>query len=171
MKKVRLAIGIGAVGTAAPALGMMAAPAAHAASPPGAHAATPFVRTHFYGTHRATSATPDVQCGVTFSGSRFSPNGELYGGILYGGWNAAGSGCVAFQLARLDKRQTGLAERIRFRSLNGSLKLQKFIAGTISGSATYWNSYPNYYAHQVCEALVANGNHNNVVYGPVCEST
>ena len=69
----------------------------------------------------------------------------------------------------LDHEQTGLTERIRYYSYNGTRVLQRYIGGNIYNGITSWTSFPGVYAYQVCEALVANGNHNDVRYGPVCE--
>jgi hypothetical protein len=149
MKKVRLAIG-----AAMPAIGMLAIPTA------GAHAATGTNRPVPHHAAR-TAARPDA-CGVANSVSQ--TNGQLTGFIDFDG------NCVHLQTATLHRNQTGLTERVRFWT-SGKMTKQVFRAGNASGNSTLFGSSPNYYAQEVCQALVANGNHNSVKYGPTCEYT
>ena len=154
MKKVRLAFA-----AAAPVLGMVAVPAAHAATTTGG---TPAETT----SGRMHHAIPDVVCYSQFVRSAFNPAGTLRAEIIFGG-----NSCVAYQQARLDFAQTGYAERIRLRNTANVIVFSRYLAGTIQGNATYWSSRPNRYAYQVCAALVPNGNHGRVVWGPVCNFT
>lgn len=113
------------------------------------------------------SKTPLVNCGTRHIASDKSANGHLHGAINFSGL------CVHSQWASLNKDQTGLTERTRFYSGNGKLERTTWQAGKIFSSIplTRFVSVPNSYAHMVCQALVANGNHNDVKYGPVCETT
>jgi hypothetical protein len=153
----RLRYVIGAVG-AAPALGLMV-PAAHAT------AAT----RHAPGDARKTVSlrhgqTPLISCG--HGHTKYTQHGLLGGQIGY-----SGTTCIHSQWADLDRHQTGLTERIRFYSAGGSMLATRWQAGKFRTSqTTYFSSVPNLNAHEVCEALVANGNHNDVKYGPVCET-
>jgi len=151
MKKVRLAFAAAAV----PVLGVVAVPAARAAT---TTADNPGTATHV--------TTPDLICSLTYVREAFNPAGTLRGEIIFGG-----NSCVGYQQARLDFAQTGYAERIRLRNKANTIVFSRYLAGTISGNATYWSSHPNRYAYQVCAALVPNGNHNRVVWGPVCNFT
>jgi hypothetical protein len=77
--------------------------------------------------------------------------------------------CVDRQEAVLDHAQSGLAERVRYYSYDGTRELQQFNAGHIDNGITSWTTFPEIFAYEVCEALVLNGNHSSVKYGPVCE--
>jgi len=158
MKKVRYAIG--ALG-AAPALGLMI-PAANATATtshaPGnagktvslQHANRPLVNCGHNHTKYAQSARKLFEAGIGYSGTL----------------------CVESQWGELLKFQTGLTERVRFYSTGGYLERTTWQAGKdIDNQYTWFSSLPNSYAHEVCEALVANGNHNDVKYGPLCEKT
>jgi len=151
MKKVRLAFAAAAV----PVLGVVAAPAAHAAT---ITADTPGTATQV--------TTPDLICSQTYVRAAFNPAGTVRAEIIFGG-----DSCVAYQQLRLDYGQPGYQERIRLRNTKNQVVFSDYIGGTISGNATYWSSTPNRYAYEVCGALVPNGNHNKVVWGPVCNFT
>jgi hypothetical protein len=169
MKKVRLALG--AAGVAPAALGLMMAPTANAATvsrrgpqAPTSSGVTPGVAHHCpesIGTH-----------------SRKAASGPLAGTMHYTG------NCVTRVKAVLDFPQKGLVDRVRFRSVNGGLNNTTWVPGCIlgiqfppinscngDGSRTSFNSTPQFVAHQVCEAITLSANHNNVLYGPVCEFT
>jgi len=164
MKKVRLALG--AAGVAPAALGLMMAPTTNAATvsrqvpqAPTSSGVSPGIAHHCpasIGTH-----------------SRKATSGPLTGTLHYAG------DCVTRVKATLAFSQQGLVERVRFRSVNGGLNATKWVPGCVYGNPwcgvppgeTVFNSAPQIYAHQVCEAIVLSGNHNNVVYGPVCEFT
>jgi hypothetical protein len=150
MKKVRLAF----AAAAAPVLGVVALPAAHAATTTADNPGT------------ATHVTPHLLCYSQNVRAAFNPAGTVRAEIIFGG-----NSCVAYQQLRLDYAQTGYAERIRLRNVNNGIVFSDYLAGTISGNATYWSSRPNRYAYEVCGALVPNGNHNKVVWGPVCNFT
>ena len=156
MKKVRLAFA-----AAAPVLGLAAAPAAHAATT----SANGRTGTTTSGRH-AAGATPDVVCYSQNVRSAFNPSGTLRAEIIFGG-----NSCVAYQQARLDYAQTGYEERVRYWTKNNTLITSHYLAGDISGNATYWSSRPDRYAYQICAAIVPNGNHGKVVWGPVCNFT
>jgi hypothetical protein len=156
MKKVRYAVG--AVG-AVPALGLMV-PAANAATAvthaPGSPGKTVWLR------HREI---PLVNCNASHIKAGDSNRDELSANIAYAGQ------CVHFQGANLNHSQKGLTERTRFYSGGGRLEHTTWQAGRIYRGLTSWASNPNIYAHEVCQALVANTNHNDVKYGPICETT
>jgi hypothetical protein len=78
--------------------------------------------------------------------------------------------CIARQEALLDRDQTGLTERTRYYSYNGVRELTTWTGGNLLNGSTSWTTFPNIYAYKVCQALVANSNHNDVKYGPVCET-
>jgi hypothetical protein len=152
MKKVRCAI---AAAGMAPALGLIM-PAANAAtlSTHAPKAAKPA---------KTVSNAPLVSCGSKqITGGIKSP---LQGYIYHSGL------CVNTQVAELFKIQTGLTERVRYYSGSGYREASYYLGGTLhkSEGLTSWKSAFNNYAATVCEALVANGNHNDVEYGPVCE--
>ncbi len=155
MKKVRMAIG-----TAVPAAGLVVMPAATAHAATSQQHPDPAARVEQMLRH----AKPAATCGLAHSALGISPRGEFAGGIGYDG------NCVRFQTGDLTHDQTGLTERVRYWT-SGKMTRQDFLGGHISGGSTLWASYPNYYATEVCQALVANGNHNDVLYGPVCEYT
>lgn len=154
MKKVRLAIG-----TAVPAAGMLMIPAAaHAATtkptpPPGA-------TTHHGRAHATTAFTCPPASGTSVAASA---NGELFGFISFN------NSCVDFQQATLTHRQSGLTERLRVRNVANQVVKEAFLGGTQIGGSTFWWSSPNVHGVLVCQALVQNGNHNHISYGPVCE--
>jgi hypothetical protein len=150
VKKVRLAIG--AVAAAVPAMAMMVTPAANAATP----------AKYIPQTHR--QAAPLTVCGSTSQREADSAKG-LFGTIFFTG------SCVRYQSAHLAFEKTGLTERIRYRSKGNKILASKFIAGHFQSGGTQWHSSPNIHAYMVCEALVANSNHNKSEYGAVCETT
>lgn len=160
MKKVRLAIG-----AAVPALGIVAMPTAHAATltprTPTAHL-QPAANFHLMG-HGKTPGTL-VDCPLFSNRTAHSTHLHLVGSIIFS------DSCVAIQQAFLDKRQTGLTERVRFYDKDGERTLQRFNAGFFDGKKTVWNSTPETYAANVCQAIVYNGT-SNIAYGPVCERT
>jgi hypothetical protein len=161
MKKVRYAIG--AVG-AAPALGLLI---------PAANAAVPAVQTAQGNVGKTVSVrhhdgkTPQVNCGSSQVHHTLSTRKIMVGFISY-----SGNICVRFQSTLLDRRQGGLTERVRYYSGGGRLERTTWQGGSfINSHETEFSSFPNMYAHEVCQALVANSNHNDVKYGPVCEKT
>jgi len=153
MKKVRWAIAVGAL----PTLGMAVAPAA-------AHAATPAAHMGY------RAAVPTACSGGTREA--FSTKGtETFTGHI--SW--AGCSYISSQLAHLPGHVAGLTERVRYRNAAGTLLHQSWLGGFFINSGfgfggTEWTNHPNRNAHQVCQALVANSNHNNVRWGPVCET-
>jgi hypothetical protein len=156
MKKVRYAV---AAAGMAPAIGLMM-PAANAVAA-SAHANKDAATDT---SAKTVSNAPLVSCGSRqITGGYASP---LQGFIYHSGQ------CINTQVAELFKIQTGLTERVRYYSGGGYREDQFFLAGTIhkSEGLTSWKSAFQNYAHQVCEALVGNSNHNDVKYGPVCET-
>ena len=164
MKKVRLALG--AAGVAPAALGLMMAPTVNAAT----------VSRQVPQASTASGVSPGIahHCPVeTGTHSRKATSGPLTGTLHYAG------DCVTRVKATLGIAQQGLVERVRFRSVNGGLNTTKWVSGCTfpnpfcgaSTGETVFNSTPQIYAHQVCEAITLSANHNNVVYGPVCEFT
>lgn len=149
MKKVRLAIAVGAL----PALGMAVAPAA-------AHAATT-AATHTG--YRAAGAIP-AACGS--GGEREADS--IRGLVGHISW----SGCshISYQSAHIAWQQAGLTERVRYRNKAGTLLYQTFLGGHYAAGGTQWDNRPNRNAYMVCETLVANSNHTVVKYGAVCET-
>ena len=109
-------------------------------------------------------AAPLVTCGAIHFKDATGVSGHLKGQISYS------HRCIGGQEAYLNKRQAGLTERVRFYSVHGTRVLQTWRPGTIEAFSTYFVSFPNIYAYQVCQALVANSNHNDVKYGPACET-
>jgi len=161
VKKVCYAIG--AVGIA-PTLGLVT-PAATAAATvthnPGGTGKTVSFRQDRDGVR------PMLNCGRTHHAYVVSPKADISGSIYWSGTN-----CVNQVGAFLYKRQTGLTMRVRFYSGDGALEYTAWDDnGTIGFTSTSWDSTANVYAHKVCEALVANGNHNDVEYGGSCETT
>jgi hypothetical protein len=159
MKKVHLAIG-----AAMPAIGVLAAPAvtAHAATVVNKPPAPPakFLQ-HLQEKERPEN--PAAACTATNHVEQFSANGDFHGYIAFDG------NCVNFQDGTLFGSHTGLTERVRF--WNGSTLLKQVKnAGYISKGYTFFASYPNYHAEEVCQALVANGT-STVKYGATCEYT
>jgi hypothetical protein len=169
MKKVHYMIGVAGV---APALGLML-PAAHVAAAAahtqgkaelirgsaGKSVRLPYVPADL-------SARPMVDCGSSQFREAESTHGHLAGVIGF-----SGSLCVRFQSVTLNERLAGLTERTRFYSGAGRLERTTWQAGSFAVHDTIFSSYPNMYAHEVCQALVANSNHNDVKFGPICETT
>jgi hypothetical protein len=162
MKKVRLALG--AAGVAPAVLGLMMAPTAAADTVSRQVPRAP--------TSSGVSPNTAHHCPASVgTHSRKATSGPLTGTLHYAG------DCVTRVKATLAFTQQGLVERVRFWSVNGGLNTTKWVPGcTIAPHCspvgdTNFNSTPQIYAHQVCEAIVLSGNHNNVVYGPVCEFT
>lgn len=157
MKKVRLAIGAVA---AVPAMAMMVTTAnvtpANAATTAHAAKSAKYVP--------QTHAGPLTVCGSASQREADSVKG-LWGTIIFTG------SCIRYQSAHLAFEKSGLAERIRYRNKANGIIASKFIGGHYQSGGTQWHSSPNIHAYQVCEALVANGNHNDVVYGAICETT
>jgi len=154
MKKVRYVV---AAASMAPAIGLMMSAANAVTAPTHAKkgADTPA---------KTVSNAPLVTCGSKqITGGYASP---LQGFIYHSGQ------CINTQVAELFKIQTGLTERVRYYSGGGYREDQFYLGGTLhkSEGLTSWKSAFQNYAHQVCEALVANSNHNDVKYGPVCET-
>jgi hypothetical protein len=155
MKKVRYALG--ALG-ALPALGLLA-PAANAAT-----TATHAPRTTGKTVSLSHADAPAIVCGHTANNGNFALG--ISGHIGYQ------QQCVHSQVGRIFTRRTGLAERVRMYNGSGRRIFQTFTAGTLGANSTHWSSFPNIPGvHQVCQAIVPNGNHANVLYGPVCENT
>ncbi len=167
MKKVRYAIGaIGAV----PALGLVMTPAAHAAPAPAqaAHPARDVAkRVSLTHTGAAGVVTPAITCQTTTI-TTATANG-LHGRAAHNGT------CLAVQSAWITHAQTGLTERVRVYNTHNSLVYTGWLHGRIytssNNSLTAFGSSPNIpNVGKVCEALVANSNHNVVKYGQVCET-
>ena len=159
MKKVRI---IGALGVAPMAMGV-ALPAAHLAaaithSPKNAAKTVSLLRGH------EPRPEPLVECGSGHTKKDTSTHGHLTGSITYS------HRCVYFQSAVLNRNQTGLTERVRFYSQNLTLERTTWQRGRAFLGSTTFHSAPNMIAYEVCQALVANSNHNDVKYGPVCET-
>jgi len=159
MKKVRV---LGLVGVAPTAIGL-AVPAANAAAAV-THSPRDGAKTVLLW-HGDAPQVPLVNCGAGRHQRATSTHGHLTGSIMYSGR------CINFQSASLNTPQRGLTERTRFYSRDGTLERTTWQEGHIHyfGGYTSFKSYPNLNAYEVCEALVANSNHNNVKYGPVCE--
>jgi hypothetical protein len=157
MKKVRYAIGAAGV---APALGLMI-PAANAATTV-THAPKQATKT----VSLAHGTIPLLTCHATHSKHALSAHANLDGTIWW-----SGALCVHEQQAFLYKHQTGLTERVRYYSGGGALEYTGWQAGHLGFTSTSFSSHPSIYAHEVCQALVLNTNHNTVKYGPVCETT
>jgi hypothetical protein len=168
MKKVRLALGVvGAIGMT-PGLGMLT-PTASAATA-GGHPAlahetpgTGVTWTNCTPTgHSRTAQSSNFQ--VTWTASPVSYTGKI---------KFDGNGCVTSQKLHIFSGRTGLTERTRFRSVNNAIIRSTWQAGKMNsiGTETTFSSFPRMQAHLVCEALVANNNHNNVEAPPVCETT
>lgn len=91
--------------------------------------------------------------------------------LVRASWRALAS--VRSANCRADRARTSiraLAERTRFYSGGGGLERTTWQAGNLGIQSVSWYSYPDMYAHKVYQALVANNNHNDVKYGPVCET-
>ncbi len=161
MKKVRYAIGaIGAV----PALGLVMTPAAHAA-PAHAQAAQPArdaaKRVSLTQTGATGGVTPAITCG-TANTATATANG-LHALDKYTGT------CVHWQQAWISHSQTGLTEHVQFYSRYGTRIYQAWRNGTIFVTTSFWSTANIAGATRVCQTLVANANHADVKYGPVCE--
>jgi hypothetical protein len=159
MKKVRA---VGLVGLPATVMGL-ALPTANAAAAV-AHSPRNGAKTVSLTHGGQAQASPLVACAYGHLKDATSTHGHLKGQISYS------HRCIAGQGAYLNKRQTGLTERARFYSYGGTRVGQTWNAGDILTSSTYFLSFPNIYAYKVCQALVANSNHSDVKYGPVCET-
>jgi len=160
VKKVRL---VGVIGLAPAAVGL-AIPAANAAT------AGPQVPKNAGKTvsldHRMT---PLITCGFnkTKIAASVRHNVKFTAAIAY-----SGKSCVSHQSAIIHGDfQTGRQERVRFYSGGGARIRQVFIGGGEYGASTQFVSAPRTYAHEVCQAVVAKSNHNNVEWGPLCETT
>jgi len=154
MKKVRLMVGaLGALGVT-PALGVIA-PTANAAT---AH--TPRENTKTVSlNHRSPAPNVNPLCVISH---RSGHDGNFGATISY-----SAGGCIGRQVGVLFKEQTGLTARIRD-YVDKTRTYQAYIGGVIASGRTTFsdrNSVPGY---QACLALVANSNHNDVKYGPVC---
>ena len=160
MKKVRVA---GLVGLAPTVMGLALPAAAHATAAV-AHSPRNGAKTVSLARGGQAQASPLVACAYGHLKDATSTRGYLRGQISYS------HRCIAGQVGYLDKRQTGLTERARFYSANGTRVGQTWHGGDILTSSTYFLSFPNIYAYKVCQALVANSNHSDVKYGPVCET-
>lgn len=155
MKKVRVAIG-----TAVPAAGMLIMPAAAAHASTNTITGTVAANTHHGRTNATTAFTCPPASGTSIA---YSANGELFGYISYN------NSCIDYQQATLTHRQSGLTERNRVRNAANQVVKETFLGGTQFNDSTAWWSSPNVHGALVCQALVQNGNHNHVSYGPVCE--
>jgi hypothetical protein len=161
MKKVRYAAG--AIG-AAPVFGLMLAPAAQAAPAPGHLARTDANRVSL-ASIRDRNAPAVAVCQIS------SPHSN-YGADLQATVFAEGH-CVAYQEVFLDFRQSGLTERARYYGPAGGRIQQSFVHGhfIVTSGKTYTEFNTSVSVHDVynaCFALVANGNHSDVEYGPIC---
>ena len=110
---------------------------------------------------------PAANCGTT-KGITATGNG-LHASVRYAGT------CLGTQEAWIDRAQTGLTERLRIYNTHNSLVFTGWLHGRIftssNNSITAFASSPNTpNVKKVCEALVANSNHNDVKYGQVCET-
>ncbi len=163
MKKVRYAAG--AIGVA-PALGLMLAPAAQAAPAQGHTARSDVKRVSL--THPSAGNTATSTCTGTFNNLTTRNNGAGFGASLYHTGR-----CVSFQRAILNHQQAGLTERVRYYNVAGTRIFQSFNFGHFVSTSglrlTFFSTYPYVSpANNVCFALVANSNHNDVKYGPIC---
>jgi hypothetical protein len=163
MKKVRI---LGMVGVAPMVAGLgLAPPAANATAAAVTHSPRNGAKTVSLWHGEAPQAVPLINCAAGRHQEVTSVHGHLRGLIEYS------HRCINRQYASLNKPQRGLTERTRFYSFNGTLEHTTWRGGGVHiiGGFTDFGSYPNLNAYEVCEALVANSNHNNVKYGPVCE--
>ena len=160
MKKVHL---WGVVGLAPAAAVGLAVPAANAAT---AATHTPKKPVKAVSLKRANA--PLVTCGFSHhkSGAWNSHNVRMSGGIQWGG-----TLCVKVQWLHLQSRRAGLTERVRYYSGGGALEHTAWVGGTLIFSTASFLSNPSIYAHEVCQALVLNTNHNTVKFGPHCWTT
>jgi glycerol-3-phosphate dehydrogenase len=155
-KKVRLAIGaVGILQTAA--VGIAVAPTAAQAATVAPHRADVALwqNCNYHGFSRSLHA----------SSNHFGP---FYEGSLR--YSAQQESCVHQQGAVLYREEGGLTERARFRSKNNGLLRTTFQAGIQNKGKTTFVSLPNMFTYEICQALVANSNHNAVIFGPVCET-
>jgi hypothetical protein len=162
MKKVRYAAG--AIGMA-PALGLMLAPAAQAAPGPGHPVQNQVKRVALMQPRREAAA---AVCGS--SSFRSAMRGDLQAFVFFA---SDLPHCVGYQEFWLDFRQSGLTERVRYYGPGGKRIAQSFLHGhfvTASGhTVTEFNSTASVHdVYNTCFAAVANGNHNDVEYGPLC---
>jgi hypothetical protein len=141
-KKVQVAAALGAVGAPVAGMLMMAGPAQAAGAAPLWRNCT------YYGNGVRAQNT----------------NNHVTGNLIHSGT------CVWQQGAVLDRAQNGLTERVRFYSAHGGLLRTTWQAGYEAGGHTFFSSTPDMFANRVCQALVANSNHNRVIYGPACEN-
>ena len=158
MKKVRLAIGAVA---AIPAMAMMVTTANAATTANATTRAKSATSTKYI---PQTHARPLTACGSASERDADSTKGA-WGTIIFTG------SCIRYQSIHLAFEKAGLAERIRFRNKANDIIASKFIAGHYKSGGTQWDSSPNTHAYEVCEALVANSNHNTIEYGAICETT
>jgi len=160
MKKVRL---VGVLGLAPAAVGL-AIPAANAAT------AGPQVPKNASKTvsldHRMTPL-------ITCAPNKHKQAASVRNNVLFSAYiDYSGKSCVSGQTAWLHGDfQTGRQERVRYYSGGGARIRQTFIGGGEYGQSTEFVSRAETYAHKVCEAVVAKNNHNNVEWGPLCETT
>jgi hypothetical protein len=149
---------VGAAGLAPMAFGMMpaAADAMHASAIAGHTSGKPRGKT----VQLAHRSAPNLEC--------FTNNPEYGFGNGLDGFTSYNGSCVGFQSAWISHLQSGLTERVRFWK-NHNIIVSKWDGGFFSGSKTRFLSSPYEHVSEVCEALVANGNHADVKYGPACE--
>ena len=159
MKKVRA---VGLVGLT-PAVMGLALPAANATAAV-AHSPRNGAKTVSLKQAGQAQAVPLVQCKYGREQYATSTHTHLTAHISYS------HRCIAEQVAVLTKQQTGLTERTRYYSYSGTRVLQTYTGGNLLNGQTSWTTFPNVYAYKVCQALVANSNHSDIKYGPVCET-
>jgi hypothetical protein len=162
MKKVRYAAG--AIGMA-PALGLMLAPAAQATPTQGHTAQKEVKRVSLMHTNGGNAVTST--CTGSFNGYTFR-NGNGFGADL----NHTGH-CVSYQQTALYHLQSKLTERVRYYNAAGARIYESFNFGHFYNHSgvreTLFSTYPYVSgAYNVCFALVANSNRNDVKYGPLC---
>jgi hypothetical protein len=154
VKKVRMAIG-----AAVPAVGMLALPATATAATSAAktaHVAGPRIVREAWG--------PDNNC----VGGQWKADASTYGNLIFVA-EYGPAHCIDYQQATLNRAQRKLTERVRlWNNGNPNKLLQEYRrGGTISGNSTAFWSNTNYYAPEICAALVTNST-SNVQYGPAC---
>jgi hypothetical protein len=143
------------------------APLALALAPSAAHAATTASNAKTVRIDVTTAGIAHAECGVNAAASGHGA-GPIRGVIQYNG------SCVGFQQVSIGGHIPGLTERVRFWK-NSALLTTKWVNPgtfkTLSNGAleTSFKSSPYEHVSMVCEALVANSNHADVKYGPVCE--
>jgi hypothetical protein len=156
MKRVRYMIGAAGV---VPVLGLVT-PAAYATvrAPYAPKDSGKSVSLH-------QGARPLLTCGHNHIVFASTSNNLLFGQIGY-----SGQTCIHSQWAQLNKRQSGLTERVRYYSGGGAMEATYWRGGHFTTSqTTFFSSVQNIDGREACQALVANSNHNDVKYGPVCE--